>query len=451
MGHHPRSSRVAACRRHTGARLRALRVLVDALLSADHRREPALCIVARQSLFRPITVGRRALVVLSMRLASVGSRHAYSVFVFGSLLLIGLNVLGYYYFHFRVIGEPPRLVPELDLVIILAATAILRALWNRRSKLPERVRLARALALVLVLCRRLDWPPLCPPRLGSLSARLGLSAACRVSHVRLDHRAFAASANLRGRLPALLVGHLARPGAARAAARNRGSLNSHVVPAQWELNLGPSPELGVRWLTALGADAAIVNDRQSQEIISRSSILRTSYVGVLPILYDDHEGNVIYRVPRRYPSLARVVDSSDCEVLRPLAQTDLESLRAYTAVIEEGPDAPTTTALGGHRSDADPCERGRGAIHRSASDLRSGMARVPGRQSAADSQGRRRFRRDRCAARQSRYPLRLRDTAREPDWLGDFATLAHAGRSSCGHRPKGQRTLLHRIQERHQV
>jgi len=64
---------------------------------------------------------------------------------------------------------------------------------------------------------------------------------------------------------------------------------------------------------------------------------------VLPVLYDDHVGNVIYRVPRRYPSLARVVDRARFAALQPLQQTDLDLLRAYTAAIEEGPDSPTST------------------------------------------------------------------------------------------------------------
>jgi hypothetical protein len=34
------------------------------------------------------------------------------------------------------------------------------------------------------------------------------------------------------------------------------------------------------------------------------------FVGVLPVLYDDHQGNAIYRVPRRWPARARVVDTS---------------------------------------------------------------------------------------------------------------------------------------------
>jgi uncharacterized membrane protein YfhO len=45
--------------------------------------------------------------------------------------------------------------------------------------------------------------------------------------------------------------------------------------------------------------------------------------------------------------LARVVDRAQVRALEPLQQTNLDLLRAYTAVIEEGPDSPATTAWSG--------------------------------------------------------------------------------------------------------
>jgi hypothetical protein len=92
----------------------------------------------------------------------------------------------------------------------------------------------------------------------------------------------------------------------------------------------------------LGVDALIVNDGRSQEMY-HDFVHPYKFNGVLPVLYDDGQGNVIYKVPRRYPSLARVVDASRLGAVAPgWAATDLEALRRYTAVIEEGPDAPPT-------------------------------------------------------------------------------------------------------------
>src|ERR1039458_2798925 len=58
--------------------------------------------------------------------------------------LFTLNVLGNYYFNFRVSGEPTRLLPELDMIYIMTIVYFLRWLWNR----PQVV--WRGLAIVLV-------------------------------------------------------------------------------------------------------------------------------------------------------------------------------------------------------------------------------------------------------------------------------------------------------------
>jgi len=110
--------------------------------------------------------------------------------------------------------------------------------------------------------------------------------------------------------------------------------------------MGPDPELAVRWMTALGADAVIVSGKQSQDMY-RDFTYPDKLSGVLPVLYDDRQGNVVYQVPRRYSSLARVLDQARLEAVQPIEQTNLESLRAYTAVIEGGPDSPTTTVWRG--------------------------------------------------------------------------------------------------------
>ena len=56
-------------------------------------------------------------------------------------------------------------------------------------------------------------------------------------------------------------------------------------------------------------------------------------------------GNVIYSVPRRFPSLARVVRTADLRAAQPVRPlTNSAALHAYEAVVENGPDsAPTLT------------------------------------------------------------------------------------------------------------
>ena len=127
---------------------------------------------------------------------------------------------------------------------------------------------------------------------------------------------------------------------------DQGLINEQEYKARWEIMMGASPEMAVRWLTALGADAVIVSGKQSQEMY-HDFTLPEKFSNALPVLYDDAQGNVIYQVPRRYWSLARVVDRAQFTALRPLEQSNLDLLRAYTAAIEQGPDAPTTTAWRG--------------------------------------------------------------------------------------------------------
>jgi hypothetical protein len=291
-----------------------------------------------------LALAAAAFLAISLRGASRKPDRAYAVFVSGGLLFMGLNVLGYFYFKFRVIGEPHRLVPELDLAIILAGVEFLRRLWNRPAG-ASRVRLPRALAVMLVLCSA--WP-----------ARHYVRHAWDLYPRESDYRQ-----RVEYRMSDWIASHLPQTrtlvaGSVRfwwdtwhdlaqvGGGSEQGLLNRRVLPAQWEILVGPDPELAVRWLSALGADAVIVSDKQSQEMYHDFK-LPGKLAGVLPVLYDDGQGNVIYKVPRRYPSLARVVDRARFEELQPLEQTNLELLRAYTALIEEGPDSPTTTAWNG--------------------------------------------------------------------------------------------------------
>ena len=292
-----------------------------------------------------LALAAAAFLALSLCTASRKPGRAYMVFISGGLLLLGLNVLGYFYFKFRVIGEPGRLVPELDLAMTLAAVELLRRLWTWPTRTQSRVRMARALAVVLVLCS--FWP-----------ARHYIRHAWDLYPRELDYRQ-----RVEYRMSDWMAGHLPQArtfvvGSVRfwwdtwhdlaqvGGGSEQGLLNRKVVPANWEILLGPNPELAVRWLAALGADAVIVSDKQSQEIY-HDFPLPGKFAGVLPVLYDDRQGNVIYQVPRRYPSLARVVDRARFAALLPLEQTNLDLLRAYTAVIEEGPDSPTITAWNG--------------------------------------------------------------------------------------------------------
>jgi hypothetical protein len=286
-----------------------------------------------------------AFLAISFWAASRKPNRAYTVFIAGAFLFMGLNVLGSLYSKFRVIGEPHRLIPELDLVLTLVGVELLRRLWNMPSTIISRVRTARALAVLAVL-------------LALWGARHYVRHAWELYPREIDYRQ-----RVEYRMSDWIDTHLPQartfvPGSVRfwwdtwhdlvqvGGGSEQGLANPQVWHATWEIWLGPNPEMSVRWLTALGADALIVSSKQSQNPY-RDFTFPEKFSAVLPVLYDDRQGNVIYRVPRRYPSLARVVDRARFEALRRLEQTNIDLLRAYTAEIEEGPDSPTATAWKG--------------------------------------------------------------------------------------------------------
>ncbi|HYP15311.1 MAG TPA: hypothetical protein VEQ63_15390, partial [Bryobacteraceae bacterium] len=115
------------------------------------------------------------------------------------------------------------------------------------------------------------------------------------------------------------------------------------VNGQWEILLGRDFGVTLEWLRLLGVDAVLVNEKHSKELF-HDYHTPEKFAGKLPVLYDDHAGNLIYEVPRRYRSLARVVDRRAFDALPSIpGNGDQASLGAWSAVLEQGPDAPTTT------------------------------------------------------------------------------------------------------------
>jgi hypothetical protein len=269
---------------------------------------------------------------LSWRFAHRRPKSAWQVFVSGASLLFTINVLGLFYFNFRVFGEPIRLVPELDLVMILLFVEVVRWLWSR----PGVAREAIAILLVLVplvSARRYIWhawehypEDRNPERRVEhripewLWKNLPHSRSFVTGSVRFWFNAWHDLAQVDG-------GSL------------QGMLNEIGVPVYYQMCVGEKAEPGVQWMQALGADTIIVHDASSQEHY-HDYRHPGRFSGLLPVLFDDQQGNRIYQVPRRFPGLARVVDTSRFRALRPIAEIhDSVNLRAYVEAIENGPDS----------------------------------------------------------------------------------------------------------------
>jgi len=279
----------------------------------------------------------------SWRLASRRPRAVYLTFVTGSTLFYALNVLGHFFFNFRVLGEPGRLIPELDMTIILFAAEVLRRLWNR---VPAQSRVVRAIIVVAALAP--VWP-----------VRHFIRRPWEVYQPEPDYRTrpeYRVSSWVAQNLPGArtFVTGSTRfwwdawfDNAEVGGGSDQGLINPNPGIATWENVATADSEYAVRWLKALGADAVVVADSHSQDAY-RDFQHPYKFAGVLPVLFDDHQGNVVYQVPRRYSSLARVVDRAGIYKFKPIDRvTYHDQLRAYSDFVEGGPDVPTSTRWNG--------------------------------------------------------------------------------------------------------
>lgn len=275
-----------------------------------------------------------------------GKQHlAYPVFLWGAFLFFTLNVVGNHFLNFRVIGEPGRLIPELDLAAILLATEGLRRLWSNGNswtrtrflfRKPWVSRTCAALIVVIsfsfahqylwrpwsIYVREPDYRQRVEYQMQDWMARNQADTrAMPVGSVRFWYDAW---------------NNLAQVG----GGSDQGLLNPLTTLAQAEVIHGENPKLATHWLVSFGVGAVLVNDQTSQEIYHDFPNPK-KFAGVLPVLHDDGRGNVIYQVPRRFPALARVVDRRQFDALRPIRGSyDIENIGAYADAIERGPDSP---------------------------------------------------------------------------------------------------------------
>jgi hypothetical protein len=259
--------------------------------------------------------------------------RTWPVFVSGCIVFFSLDVLGNYYFNFRVYGEPLRLVPELDLILIMGVLLIVVRLWRMRSKASR----AAAIAIVLIPFAttagylRHAWTmfPLGP----NYEERVEYRMQDWIWKNMRDARVFPIGSV---RLWFDTWHDLTQLG----GGSDQGVLNGIVVPAQWVVTQAPNPEQPVLWMQCLGVDAVYVSDQRSQEVY-KDFAQPKKFENVLSPVYDDGKGNIIYRVPRRYAALARVVNNNNLRYAKSREELEEgEHLRRYYEAVERGPDSP---------------------------------------------------------------------------------------------------------------
>ena len=288
---------------------------------------------------RPSSTGFRifAFVVIGIYCAvtyrNKRSGNEWTIFVAGVALIFSLSILGFYYFGLILVGDPPRFVPELDLVLILLLVELVRFIWRR-----PRWRIATALLVVVAFLPsfrylRHAWSPF--PKSGALESQYPYQMTKWV-HDNLPGQRVLPTGELRFWFDAW------SDNAQPDGGSMQGMENQIIPAATWQILVGDKPGPGIQWLQALGTDAAIVPDAKSLEPY-RDYPHPEKFAGVMPVLYDNRHGTVVYRVPRIYPNIGRIVDKNAFNTTGKFrAGDDTERMGKYVAIVEN-PDQPAAT------------------------------------------------------------------------------------------------------------
>lgn len=271
----------------------------------------------------------------SYRLARSQPERTWAVFVAGCVVFFSLDVLGNSYFNFRVAGVPSRLAPELDLVLILGALAILEWLWRRPRRAPKVVAAIVVVAAFATTAGYIRIARKMLPLWPNYTARVEYRITDWLWRNMPDARVFP-SGSVRFWFDAWH--DLAQLG----GGSDQGLLNPVPQEAQWEIGAGSNPQAAILWLQALGVDVMYVAGPSSEEPY-KDIHHPERFARATPLLFDDGKDNALYRIPRRYPARARVVEAAQLDARKkPRFADDLEYLRAYVDVVENGPDSPVT-------------------------------------------------------------------------------------------------------------
>jgi hypothetical protein len=266
---------------------------------------------------------------LTWRWGNGRPERAWKIFVIGAGLFLTLYVVGFYDFGLRVIGDAPRLIPELDLALILISIEVLRTLWQRRG-----LRLITAVIAIVVFypathyLRHVYFPFPKAPTVGNQYEYV----LAKWTHDHLGDQRVLPSGSVRFWFDAWFDNPQQDGGS------NQGMLNPVLPTAEYQITNGDRGDFAILWMQALGTDAVIVPDKTSPEPY-HDYTKPEKFRGLLPVLYDDGHGTVIYRVPRLYTGIGRVVDTAKLAAIQ--AGTDLSTLSSYVSLVENVQQNPT--------------------------------------------------------------------------------------------------------------
>jgi hypothetical protein len=273
----------------------------------------------------------------SYRWADRRPDRIWPVFVMGSASILSVFVLSAIYFERRIAGEPVRLAPEFDMALLVLLVLLITTLW----KVPRLRFVVAALTFIMFL-----------PALTYLQHAYAPFVRAKHWQDQYEHRV---TKWVHENLP----GERVMPSGSNRfwydawydnaqpdGGSDQGLLNQLVPAARYQLRNNDRGDLSVLWLQALGASAVIVPDRTSPEPYHDYSSPE-KFQGMLPVIFDDGHGTVVYRVPRVYKSLGRVVDRAKHAAIGELNFAFYnDALKQYVSVIE-APQVETSAVWSG--------------------------------------------------------------------------------------------------------
>lgn len=275
---------------------------------------------------------------LTWWLANRRPERSWAVFVWGAGLFLSLYVLGFFYFGFRVTGEAARLIPELDLALLLVFVEILRLVW-KRSRL-RLVAVIVALAAFSPSIRYFKHAYTAFPKAGPLEDQYDYRISKWV-HDNLPGERVMPVGTLRFWFDAWFDNSQPDGGSMQ------GMLNQSLPAAQWQISTGDKGEIAILWLQAMGTDAVIVPGQKSLEWY-HDYVHPEKFSGLLPILFDDRHGTLIYRIPRRFSGIGRVVDTAKIAAVGPIhSGDDADTLTRYVAAVDNAEQSATSVQWNG--------------------------------------------------------------------------------------------------------
>jgi hypothetical protein len=261
----------------------------------------------------------------SYRWANRRPDRIWPVFVMGSAAIFCVDCLGIFYFNVRVVGEPGRLAPEMDMALLLVMAVLITALWKVRRLRPEAVILTIVMFLPAVRYMKHIYSPF--PRAANWENQYERRITGWVYQNLPGERVMPSGTN-RFWYDAWFDNAQPNGGS------DQGMLNQGLPISSFQVLHHENGEMSVLWLKALGTSAVIVPDLTALEPYHDYQY-PYKFRGLIPQIFDDGHGTVIYRVPRIYKSLARVVDRAKDAAVGEMKEGDnLEKLKQYVAVIE---------------------------------------------------------------------------------------------------------------------